>query len=396
MKDILARLNTICVAAYDASSPEDLLENSLKITLDIFNAKRGSIFLYDDQTKELSLSCSVGMRLADDKRMVKRLGEGVVGLVAKGMKPVRVDDITKDSRFKEYSSQKVYKSQSFICAPLIFKDKLIGVINITERDAGLLFLEGDLEVLDFISSQIALNYTCVLLNQNLKTQAIVHERLASIGKLAGGIAHEFNNPLDGVIRYTNLSIDHLGEENPVVKEYLLEIRQGLKRMANIVKSLLACARNTVPVTQKADINLSVEQSIKDMQSLLTRKNITVNKNLYAGQILIVDIGVERIISNLLSNAIDAVDNKGRIDINTQVDQNTVIIQVSDNGKGIATKDIKNIFEPFYTTKAIEQGCGLGLTIVSEIVKNYRGKILVDSDLKRGTLFTVILPLDRVF
>src|SRR5439155_23160009 len=89
--------------------------------------------------------------------------------------------------------------------------------------------------------------------KNLKKQIVVQEKLASIGKLAGGIAHEFNNPLDGVIRYTNLSLEHLSMEEEVVRGYLLEIKQGLNRMANIVKSLLACSRNATPSMRTIDV-----------------------------------------------------------------------------------------------------------------------------------------------
>jgi len=273
-KDLLDKINSIGMDAHDTSNVDDLLRVSLRHTVDLFNAQRGSIYLIEKNDQELVLKAALGMNVIEQKRMVKQLGEGIVGRVAQLKKPLMVEDISKDRRFKNYKSRHSYQSPSFICAPLMIKDKLIGVINIADKDSGKPFNKQDLTLLDFLSNQIALNHQRVFINQNLshilkesenlseeakrlKTQITVHERLATLGKLAGGIAHEFNNPLDGVMRYTNLAIDHLRDDDVVVKEYLMEVRQGLKRMANIVKSLLACARNTQPSMSRIDVNKSV-------------------------------------------------------------------------------------------------------------------------------------------
>jgi signal transduction histidine kinase len=409
-KDLLDKINSIGMAAYDASGIDDLLKVSLRHTVDLFNAQRGSIYLIDKNEKELTLKAALGMNLTEQKRLVKRLGEGIVGKVAELKKPLRVEDITKDSRFKNYKSRNSYQSPSFICAPLMIKDKLIGVINIADKESGLPFTRQDLDLLDFLSNQIALNHQRVSINQNLtkilqeseslseeakrlKTQVTLHERLATLGKLAGGIAHEFNNPLDGVMRYTNLAIDHLREDDVVVKEYLIEVRQGLKRMANIVKSLLACARNTQPSMSRVDVNKCVEQTVKEFHPHLFRKNITVDRNLQKHLPEITDLGVERILSNLMSNAIDAVPEKGKIAIETSVNRGFLKIIFWNSGRGIPKEHMEKIFEPFFTTKNIDQGCGLGLTIVSEIVKHYKGDIELESGPLKGTAFTIRLPIE---
>ncbi len=409
-KDLLDKINAIGMAAYDASGVDDLLKVSLRHTVDLFNAQRGSIYLIDKNEQELILKAALGMKLSEQKRLVKRLGEGIVGRVAQLKKPLRVEDISKDTRFKNYKSRTSYQSPSFICAPLMIKDKLIGVINIADKESGEPFTRQDLDLLDFLSNQIALNYQRVHLNQNLthilkeseslseeakrlKTQVTLHERLATLGKLAGGIAHEFNNPLDGVMRYTNLAIDHLREDDVVVKEYLVEVRQGLKRMANIVKSLLACARNTQPSMSNVDVNKCVEQTIKEFHSHLFRKNIAVDKILQRHLPEITDLGIERILSNLMSNAIDATPEQGKIAIETSVNRGFLKIVFWNSGKPIPKEHLERIFEPFFTTKNIDQGCGLGLTIVSEIVKHYKGDIELESAPQKGTTFTIRLPIE---
>jgi signal transduction histidine kinase len=409
-KDLLDKINAIGMAAYDASNVDELLKVSLRHTVDLFNAQRGSIYLIEKNEQELILKAALGMNLTEQRRLVKRLGEGIVGKVAELKKPLRVEDISKDSRFKNYKSRKSYQSPSFICAPLMIKDKLIGVINIADKESGDPFTRADLDLLDFLSNQIALNHQRVYINQNLthilkeseslseeakrlKTQVTLHERLATLGKLAGGIAHEFNNPLDGVMRYTNLAIDHLREDDVVVKEYLVEVRQGLKRMANIVKSLLACARNTQPTMSRVDVNKCVEQTVKEFHAHLFRKNIAVDKYLQKNLPEITDLGVERILSNLMSNAIDAVPERGKIMIETSVSRGFLKILFWNSGKGIPKEIMEKIFEPFFTTKNIEQGCGLGLTIVSEIVKHYKGDIGLESAPNKGTAFTIRLPIE---
>ena len=402
-RDLYDRINAICTVGHDVLGLEEILTISLRNTIDLFKARRGSIFLIEDNAKELVLKAAFGMNVSEQKRMVKRLGEGIVGRVAELQKPMMVEDIAKDSRFKNYKPRQGYSSPSFICAPLMIKDKLIGVINVADKESHELFTKEDLELLDFLSNQIAVNYQHANLNQylkntqeetkNLKKQIVLQERLATIGKLAGGIAHEFNNPLDGVMRYTNLAIDHLDEDDAVVKEYLMEVRQGLKRMANIVKSLLACARNSQPAMSAVDVNRCVELVLKEFHTHLFKKNISIEKHLQKNIPEITDLGIERILTNLIGNAIDAVPQNGKIILWTSSELGFLKIMIEDNGKGIPKDIMDKIFEPFFTTKSIDQGCGLGLTIVSEIVKYYKGEIQLESTPNKGTIFTVRLPIE---
>ena len=383
--------------------------------MDLFEANRGSIFILNEKTKDLILKIAHGMELSEQKQMVKRLGQGIVGRVAQIKKPMVVDDISQDSRFRHYKARRSYTTSSFICAPLLIKDKLIGVINIADKKNGSRFTNEELQLLDFLSSQIALNYRRVQLYQKfkkvvreskslknqlgktsheakvLKNKIVMQEKLATIGKLAGGIAHEFNNPLDGVLRYTNLCLEHT-KDDEVVRGYLLEIKHGLNRMVNIVKSLLACSRNTTPSLEKIDPNSVIEQSLAAVQSEAFHKNITVEKKLEAGLPSIIDFGLERAVTNLLRNAVDAVDRGGKIKVTTALQDGHIVIEVKDNGCGIPKEAMDKIFDPFYTTKDMDKGCGLGLTIVSEIIKSYEGEIKLQSVLQKGTTFTVLIPI----
>lgn len=414
---LFQRVGEICAAVNSVSNTKDLLKISLMKTMDLFDAQRGSIFMLDEKGKHLTLKIAQGMGTSETKKMVKRLGEGVVGQVAQLKKPIVVDDIAKDHRFKHLKSGGNYQTSSFICAPLLIKDKLIGVINITDKESRRKFNKNEMQLLDFLSTQIALNYRRVELYnkfktvlketrhlktklgksgreaEHLKRQIVIHEKLATLGKLAGGIAHEFNNPLDGVLRYTNLSIEHV-KDDEVVRGYLIEIKHGLNRMANIVKNLLACCRNDVLNKEKIDIRQIVDHCVASFESTLFHRNIKIEKKIESHIPLIYDHGLERILINLLRNAIDSMKEGGKIVIDAKFLDHDLIIKVSDTGCGIHENQIEQIFEPFFTTKDIDKGCGLGLTIVSEIVKSYDGKISVDSRIGKGTTFTIVLPIEE--
>ncbi|MCD4781151.1 MAG: GAF domain-containing sensor histidine kinase [Candidatus Omnitrophica bacterium] len=411
---LFSQISDICAAVNVVTSEEELLQVSLHKTVELFQATRGSIFILNEASNNLVLKVAEGMEREEEEQMVKKMGEGIVGVVALSKKPIFVTDIAKDERFENFKSRSSYTTPSFICSPLMVKDSLIGVINIADKEGGQLFKKHEMMLLDFLSSQIALNFRRTILYQDfnkvlqetinlkdklgqsdqeaehLKKQISIQEKFASIGKLAGGIAHEFNNPLDGVMRYTNLCLDHI-KDDEVVRGYLLEIKHGLNRMANIVKNLLACSRNVAVQSEKIDFNLALERSLSSIDPECMKNNISVVKEIQENMLSIKNFGLERIIINLIRNAIDAMKSGGKIIISAWQNQNTLKFSVSDQGSGIAYDNIDKIFDPFFTTKDIDKGCGLGLTVVGEIVKAYDGKIDVESQPEKGTTFTITLP-----
>ena len=416
--DLFQKVGAICAAVNKVTNSKDLLEDSLKQIMDLFNARRGSIFLLNDCGKRLHLKAAQGIADSEKGDLVKQLGEGVVGRVAEMKTPIFVDDIERDERFPDAKSKEQYNSPSFICAPLMIKDHLIGVINITDKETGHRFTQDEMQLLDFLTTQIALNYRRIELYnkfknvlketedlksqlgktdqeaKDLKQQVEVHEKLATIGKLAGGIAHEFNNPLDGVMRYTNLCIENTKEDD-ITRGYLLEIKQGLNRMANIVKNLLACSRDEYLHQEKITFGEAVNRSLTALEPVMFPRNITVEEDIEEGLPAILDLGVERVLTNLIRNAVDAMDDGGEIRIKGRQEAGNLVIEVNDTGPGIPADTVRKIFEPFFTTKDIDKGCGLGLTIVNEIVKSYDGNIKVESEEGQGTTFIITFPIEKI-
>lgn len=415
---IFQKVSGICSLANSILKTEELLDVSLRQMMGLFGANRGSIFIFDLSRNELILKASSGLRLSETNQLAKKLGQGIVGLVAKEKKPIIVDNIESDSRFENFKARKAYSSGAFICVPMILKDELIGVINVSDKITGNTFMDEELQLLDFLGSQLALNYQRIMLyakftdvmkesqalrdqlgesgreKEYLKRQVDIQDRLATIGKLAGGIAHEFNNPLDGVMRYTNLCLQYVPQED-VAYGYLMEIQQGLRRMANIVKNLLACSRNEFIATSRINIGAMIQRSLGVLKGEFESRGIELNLEIEKELPPIVDLGIERVFGNLVRNALDAIEKNGVMTISVQMDSQDLVLKVRDSGRGISAEMMDQIFEPFFTTKDIDKGCGLGLTIVGEVVKAYDGHIDVESRLNEGTEFTVRLPKQRV-
>ncbi|MFC1510364.1 ATP-binding protein [Candidatus Omnitrophota bacterium] len=413
------KVGGICAAVNSVFTTQDLLDLSLDEIMRLFGVSRGSIFILDPNGQDLVLRVSRGMQSAESKSMVKRMGEGIVGRVAVLKTPIVVNDILDEQRFGNIKPRGSYKTRSFICSPLMIKDHLIGIINITDKGTEDSFNSNEMQLLDFLSSQIALNYRRIELYQkfkkiiketqdlknrlgqsdqeaaHLRKQISIQEKFASIGKLAGGIAHEFNNPLDGVIRYTNLCLNQMKDDD-VVRGYLLEIKQGLKRMENIVRNLLACSRNNqLSVEEFVDIKKALDRSLESVKTDISYRNIIVEVDVDRDVPLFRDFGMERILTNLLRNALDSLNDGGKIAVKVNVREDVLNLEVADTGCGIKEGNVDEIFEPFFTTKDIDKGCGLGLTVIGEIVKRYNGKINVESNLTKGTTFFIKLPLEGI-
>lgn len=221
------------------------------------------------------------------------------------------------------------------------------------------------------------------------------EKMASMGQLSAGIAHELNNPLGVVIMYANILLEEADKTSPLYKDLKLIVEQT-NRCKKIVGGLLNFARKNQVNATKTNIVKLAEQS---MDALIIPKDISIQilsedlKDPYAN---IDHEQITQIITNLLKNAMDAMPKGGNIDIKLEDSAEHVVFKISDTGTGIKEDDLDKIFEPFYTTKGIGKGTGLGLATAYGIVKMHKGKISVESnaDEKKGptgTTFTISVP-----
>jgi len=211
--------------------------------------------------------------------------------------------------------------------------------------------------------------------RNREKQLAETERLATLGKLASKVAHELNNPLDGILRYINLalrSIERGNLEKP--KEYLTQCRQGLIRMVQIVSELLEFSRNSYTYFEPVKIEQIIEDAIRTMELGAQQRGVRILRN-YSSQVPSITGGnLFQVFCNLIKNALDAMPDG----------------VFKDTGVGFAPDNAETIFEPFFTTK--DSGTGLGLAICKDIVERHNGRIVAEAAPNRGSVFTVYLPL----
>jgi len=231
---------------------------------------------------------------------------------------------------------------------------------------------------------------------DIQRQLADAERLATVGKLASRVAHELNNPLDGILRYVNLAmriVERESLEKP--KEYLTQCRQGLMRMVQIVSELLEFSRSTYAPLEYAGIEQIIEDAVKTMGTRAEASNVRIFRNYSPGVPEIRSGNLFQVFCNLTKNALDAMPDGGELNISTRsAEDDTVVVAFRDTGTGLPPDNTEVIFEPFFTTKEQGKGTGLGLAICRDIVESYHGRITAENAPDGGSIFTVYLPAGR--
>jgi len=220
------------------------------------------------------------------------------------------------------------------------------------------------------------------------------EKMASLGQLAAGVAHEINNPLTGILLYANILMEAMNREDPRQQD-LNNIIEDARRCAEIVKNLLTYSRQAGSKAEVLHINTLLEYSLNLIRDQKLFMNIDIVKDLPDEMMLVkADKNqMTQVIINLVMNALDAMDKKGTLTFRTYRDKaaQKVYLEVSDTGCGISRENLSRIFDPFFTTKEPGKGTGLGLSTVYGIIKENEGNISVKETSDKGTTFLVELP-----
>jgi PAS domain S-box-containing protein len=235
------------------------------------------------------------------------------------------------------------------------------------------------------------------------------QRMEAIGTLAGGIAHDFNNLLTAIMGYTELSFDKI-EKGSIIEGYLHEVYSAGKRAKDLVNQILAVARETNEEVKPTRIDAIVKEVLKFIRSTIPT-TIDIKQSIESDSLIMGNATrVHQIVMNLCTNAAHAMLDKGGIlkvglkDVTIEnpspIDNfelktgDYIEITVSDTGTGISPEIIGSIFEPYFTTKVPGEGTGMGLSVVHGIVESYGGKISVNSELGKGTVFRILLPITQ--
>lgn len=228
----------------------------------------------------------------------------------------------------------------------------------------------------------------------MQNTLVQSQRLASLGKLAAGIAHEINNPLGGILVLSSLVLEDLNNEDPH-RENIQEVIKQTMRCRDIVKGLLQFSRQEEGKTEYVKINHILNSTLSLIEKQALFHNIEVIKNFdpYLPEVLGDGSQLQQVFMNIIMNAVQAMKEIGVLTINTSHDvkDDMVVIEVSDTGSGISEDIIDRIFDPFFTTKEVGEGTGLGLSIAYGIITKHHGRMTVRSKVGEGAVFTVKIP-----
>lgn len=376
-------------------------------------------------TQELGLhSCSIMLCDADRRRIVNlagagaatvrrgdtprsfELGEGIAGAVALGGQAIRVDDARRDPRFLDRAAS----VRSLLCFPLFSGEQVIGVLNLSHPDPGFFTAEHEAvfvllatvvgQFLAFASVQSQLED----LNRSLEAKveaktrdieaaqrrSFQQEKLASLGTLVAGVAHELNNKLVPLVAYSHMLNDAGRPDDE--RRIIAAMAAGADGAKAIVQSLLRFSRPEPINLSLVNCNTVVEGVTALLPHRTSRPEIEVRTVLSPEPALVWGDAQQlgQVLVNLINNGVDAIEARGAVEIATRSRGRTVELEVSDNGQGIPPEHLSKIFDPFFTTKEVGRGTGLGLSLCYGMVRAHRGEIDVETRPGR-TVFTVRLP-----
>ncbi|MGA1862525.1 GAF domain-containing sensor histidine kinase [Deferribacter thermophilus] len=373
--DILVEISEIMNMITDIDS---LLKRIVELAKEYLQVQRVSVMLKEGDC--LKIVAGAGLNF-DYKDFKVKIGDGASGKVAQTGEPLIINEINEPN--KDFG----YQAKSYMCIPLKVKEKVIGVLNITDKIDDY-FDENDIKIGKYLSSQCAL----AIERYNLYEEEKRNEKLALIGKFTSAIAHDIKNLLNIVQGYLELMEIEI-EDNPDIKEYTDSIITELKLIHGLTLDILDFSKRNI-LLKKEKVLLSELLNLITKHANIMLRFTEINFEIYYNSDIELFIDKEkifRVFMNLLSNSIEALNEKGLIKLTVEVDDKLAVFEFFDNGPGIKKENIDKIFDPFFTAGKIK-GTGLGLAVAKEIIQAHGGEIGADSVEGEYTKFIIKLPI----
>ncbi len=303
-------------------------------------------------------------------------------------------------------------TKAIVVVPLVLNEKLVGVVNLGRKANLRRYSALDFSLLTALKNQSAIAISNSLVYENIENQVrqrtkqlvevqkqLIHaEKLATVGTLAGGVAHEINNPLTAILTNVQMLLADSFIEDESDRESLQLIEEATKRCRAIVKKMMVYAGKPLETTKISQVDLSkvVNNVIAFLKYQLEQDNVGIITGIDRGPYIIEGNHneLEQVLTNIILNARDSIKRgkkSGNIGISLFNDGEVVKIKIKDEGTGMSKKVISNVFNPFFTTKEVGEGLGLGLSICLAIVERHKGVISVQSEVGEGTVFTIQFP-----
>jgi signal transduction histidine kinase len=339
-------------------------------------------------------------------------GTGIVGEVASTRQAQIVNRVEfYENWFQGIDAATGLRTRSILAVPLVKEDASIGVLELINKRDESNFHVRDVAMLEAFAGQAVVALENARLHEHLQArnrelhqamkelqqtqeQLIQKEKLASVGQLAAGVAHEINNPLSTILLYADVLCREIPEQDAQQSQDLQMIIREAKRCRTIVHDLLSFSRQNEVLAQPTDLNALLEEIAEEIRIHERFEGVMIRMDLDSGLPTIEadPFQLRQVFCNLMNNAADAMPSGGTLTLRTKPGpwSGLITAEVQDTGEGISQENMKKLFTPFFTTKPLGKGTGLGLAIIYGIVKMHRGEISVQSQLGQGTTFALTL------
>ncbi len=374
-----------------------------------------AIYLFDAKSEEFLLQASRNLKTSQIVSINKE--NPLIICLKEQREPLVFEEINQKA---QENSERIFKAleaqmrflNAAVIVPGFLDERLIGILILGDKRLDKFYSTEDLNTFSLLANQAALAIENASLYENIEEQVrdrtkelvevqkqlIQAEKLATVGTLAGGVAHEINNPLTAILTNVQMLLADDTLDDKLDKESLELIEEATKRCRTIVQKLMTYAKKPLETTEVSEVNLL--NVVKNVASFLNyqlgQENIRMIIDAPKSAYLVMGNHneLEQVVTNIILNARDAIKQiktSGDIHISFSLGDDWIKIKIKDEGMGIPKEILPKIFDPFFTTKDVGKGTGLGLSICQAIIEKHHGLITVQSDPGKGSVFTVQLP-----